>query len=281
MANLNYSTSDSIGHDMRLLNLDLLIGNDPVSGFNAFTVQWKGLDNFLPSLVLLGTDLVATVSGTTLTELTGTKIIQINVLEGDYFVSVSGLDVSATAFFDLVQAKDWRGLSELVRSGNDTITGTGERDLLLGGDGDDVFVAGGGRDVMKGQSGNDSMVGYGEFDVMIGGQGADKFEFAERPSVFEEKWDIIKDFRSGADQIHLEDIDFLNIGNGGFDGAPLDGQYFGLGRQAKTAEQALIYNQAKGFLYYDYDGSGSLGEPVLFAKLGAGTQLSFHDIWMV
>ena len=57
--------------------------------------------------------------------------------------------------------------------------------------------------------------------------------------------------------------------------------HFGLGRQARTADQGLIYDKARGFLYYDADGSGTQADRVLFAKLGAGTDLSYQDFWVV
>ena len=57
--------------------------------------------------------------------------------------------------------------------------------------------------------------------------------------------------------------------------------HFGLGRPARTADQGLIHDKAKGVLYYDANGSGTLADRVLFAKLAAGTDLSFQDFWVV
>lgn len=279
MALLNYTTPGTTGHDMRTLDFDALVASHAVSAFNPFVVQWKDAGEFLPAVTLMGDDLMATLSGTTLTELTGTRITQLSVFEDEFSIGLVGLDVSATAFFDLVQAQDWRGLAELVRQGDDRILGTANNDTLLGGEGNDLFVAGLGRDIMDGGRGNDTMIATEGHDVMTGGQGADVFEFAETPYV--DEWDTIRDFRSGRDKIHVHDTTFNHVGFGGFDGAALESQHFELGRQAKTADQALIYNQAKGFLYYDADGSGDQAGRVLFAKLGAGTELNFHDFWVV
>jgi Ca2+-binding RTX toxin-like protein len=279
MAQLNYTTAGTSGHDMRSLDFDTLLGGTPVSAFNPFVVQWMDSGAFLPRAALLGDDLVATVSGGALTELTGTRITQLSVFAGEYNVGLVGLDVSAEGFFDLVQAKDWRGLAEFVRQGDDRILGTANRDYLVGGDGDDIFIAGLGRDVMNGGRGNDTLIATEGHDVMTGGRGADAFEFAETPYVGE--WDEIKVFASGVDNIWVHDTTFNHVGFGGFDGAALEAIHFGLGKQAKTAEQGLIYDRAKGFLYYDADGSGNQADRVLFAKLGAGTELTFHDLWVV
>lgn len=279
MAQLNYTTAGTSGHDMRTLNFDSLLGGSQVTAFNPFAVQWSDSGAFLPRATLIGDDLVATVSGGTLTELTGTRITQLSVFAGDYNVGLMGLDVSVEGFFDLVQAKDWRGLAEFVRQGDDRVLGTANADFLLGGAGDDLFVAGLGRDVMNGGRGNDTMIATEGHDVMIGGRGADVFEFAETPSVGEA--DILRDFTTGTDKIHVHDTTFNHVGFGGFDGAPLGANHFGYGKQARTADQGLIYDKVKGLLYYDADGSGAQADKVLFATLGAGTALSFQDFWVV
>lgn len=279
MAQLNYTTAGSTGHDMRTLNFLDLLGTAPVTAFNAFAVQWKDDGAFLPRATILGDDLVATVSGNVLTELTGTRITQLSVFTDTYNVGLVGLDVSAEGFFDLVQAQDWRGLAEFVRQGDDRILGTANADILLGGDGNDNFVAGLGRDIMNGGRGNDTMIATEGHDVMIGGGGADAFQFVETPSAGE--WDTIKDFTPGVDKIHVQDVSFNHVGFGGFDGAPLESIHFGYGKQAKTLDQGLIYDRSKGFLYYDADGSGTQADRVLFAKLDPGTDLDFRDVWVI
>lgn len=278
MALLNYTTAGTTGHDMRVFNFNALIGSQPVSATNPFAVQWKEAESSY-SLTLIGDDLVATVSGTTLTELTGTRINQLSFFGSSYNIGLIGLDVSATAFFDLVQAQNWAGLAEFVRQGNDRVLGTANADYLLGGDGNDSFVASLGNDVMIAGRGNDTMIATEGHDKMTGGRGADAFEFAETPEAGE--WDVIKDFATGVDKIHVHDTTFNHVGFGGFDGAAMDASHFGLGKNARTPDQGIIYSKAKGFLYYDADGSGDQAGKVLFAKLGAGTDLSFHDFWVV
>jgi Ca2+-binding RTX toxin-like protein len=281
MAQLNYTTAGSTGHDMRTLDFDFLVGTAPVFGFNAFTVQWKDAGQFLPRLSLIGDDLVATVSGNALTELTGTRLVQLTLFSDDYNFGLIGLDVSATAFFDLVQAKNWAGLAVFVRQGDDRVLGTHNNDTLLGGDGNDTFVSNAGRDLIYGGTGNDTMEAMGGHDVMTGGQGADQFQFAMEPEPNDGNWVTIRDFKHGIDRIAVSDTAFNHVGFGGFTGAVMDASHFHVGRNAVTGDQGIVYNKAKGLLYYDADGSGSQADKVLFAKVDPGTVLTAEDFWVI
>lgn len=197
----------------------------------------------------------------------------------DFSLNLSGLDAPVDQFFALVQAKNWGGLANLVQQGDDHIVGTSNNDLLVGGNGDDNFVAGFGRDVMKGERGNDMLLSTEGHDLLDGGTGADTFAFDSEPVVGE--WDQIRDFTHGLDRIQVQDITFNHVGFGGFTGAAMDAIHLGFGNQARTVDQGLIYNKTKGFLYYDSDGSGISADRVLFARLGAGTDLTYQDFWVV
>ena len=59
-------------------------------------------------------------------------------------------------------------------SGNDTITGNGADNFLVGRGGNDRLVGGTGADVVRGSSGNDTLVGEGGNDKLYGGNGNDK-----------------------------------------------------------------------------------------------------------
>lgn len=281
MAQLNYTlnSNDSANfHNMRTLNFDALVGTQPVFAFNAFIVRWSEPGAFF-NVSLLGDDLNPTFTGNSLTGLTGTRITGLTVFAADFNIGLNGLDLSADGFVDLVLAKDWSGLAAFVRQGDDRVLGTVNADFLLGGDGDDTFVSGLGRDWVNGGRGNDTLEASAGHDILIGGKGADTFAFEAPPE--DGYAPVIKDFKHGTDRIAVEDIVFNHVGFGGFDGAPMEEIHFGYGRQAKTPDQGLIYNIAKGFLYYDPDGSGTSGDKVLVAKLGAGTALSFDDFWVV
>lgn len=236
---------------------------------------------FLPTLTLLGDDLEATESGGVLTELTGTRITQLSFFGSTYNIGLMGLDVSATAFFDLVQAKNWAGLAVFVRQGDDRVLGTHNNDTLLGGDGNDTFVSNAGRDLIYGGTGNDTMEAMGGHDVMTGGQGADQFQFAMEPEPNDGNWVTIRDFKHGIDRIAVSDTAFNHVGFGGFTGAVMDASHFHVGRNAVTGDQGIVYNKAKGLLYYDADGSGGQADKVLFAKVDPGTVLTAEDFWVI
>ena len=280
MATLTYTTAGTTGFDMRTLDFDALLQGRPVAAFNPFIVQWK--DPAAPSteyLAVLGDDLAPTVAGGTLTGLTGTRITSVFVFDPIFGIGFQGMDISVDTFFNALQAKDWSGLARLVRQGDDRIVGTANADVLMGGDGNDVFVGGLGRDRINGGRGDDTLEATEGRDVLTGGAGADTFAFEAPPE--DGFLPVITDFRHGVDRIAVEDIVFNHVGNGGFTGAPLDAIHFGYGKQAKTPEQGLIYDKVKGLLFYDPDGSDPAGSRILVAKLGAGTNLTFDDFWVV
>lgn len=84
------------------------------------------------------------------------------------------------------------------RAGNDTVLGDAGHDMVRGDDGNDVLDGGAGNDVVDGGRGNDRMTG---------GAGADVFRFrvweSDRGDV-----DVITDFLSGTDRIHITDFKF-------------------------------------------------------------------------
>ena len=280
MALIIKTTPGNDGFDMRTVNFDAFIEGKSVTAFNPFVVQWKpatGTD----TVTLFGDNLVPGVSGGTLQSLTGTMITQLFVTTTAFAFNAAGMTLSVDRFTDLVDAQDWRGLAEAMRAGNDSIVGTKNDDTLLGGLGDDKFTSSAGRDLMFGGAGEDTLLAMGGHDVMTGGRGSDYFAFEAEPEAGDGNSVTIKDFRHGVDRISVSDVGFNHVGFGGFDGAALEAVHFGYGKQAKSADQGLIYDKAKGFLYYDADGSGTQADKVLFARLGADTDLSFQDFWVV
>jgi Ca2+-binding RTX toxin-like protein len=279
MAQLIYNTAGNTGFDMRSLDLDALIAGKTVTAFNPVIIQWKDSVT-LATVNLLGQDLNATVSGGALTGLTGTLLTQVwvpNLAGTEFGLNITGLTASVAEFFDFVQAKDWVGLADFVRVGDDTVIGTKNNDTLLGGDGNDSFVSNQGADIIKGGGGNDTLNAMGGHDVMTGGQGADAFRFELEP-VLGEDWSVkIKDFRHGVDRIEIAEILLLG---GDFAAGPMGAQHFHIGREATTSGHSVIYNKARGLLYFDDDGVGGI-EKVLLAKLGAGTVLTLDDLWII
>lgn len=88
-------------------------------------------------------------------------------------------------------------------TGNDLLNGGVGRDKLFGQGGADKLLGGGGRDVLSGQNGGDTLNGGKGNDVLIGGQGADVFVFAGSFGK-----DVIRDFNANS---NLEDIDLSGV----------------------------------------------------------------------
>ena len=277
MTQLNYTTAGTTGFDMRELDFNALLGVKTVLGFNAFSVLWMQPGSST-HVSLSGENLVADVASGVLNDLTGGMITTLSVQAGSFNLGFNGLAISATGFWDLVQAQDWVGLAEFVRTGDDTILGTANADYLLGGDGNDIFNPGLGDDVLKGGRGADTMRWSEGHDVLTGGQGADVFLFEATPVA--EDGDRVTDFKHGVDRFHISDVEYNDVGHGGFDGAALEAVHFIKGRQATTEDHAIVYNQNREFLYYDPDGVGGL-DHILMAKLGAGTMLDASDFWVI
>jgi VCBS repeat-containing protein len=93
--------------------------------------------------------------------------------------------------------------------------------MLVGGDGNDVFIGGGAADTMSGGAGNDILVGGGGDDLMTGGTGADTFDwkfgdqgFSGSPAI-----DTVTDLDNVAESDTLdlrdllEDENLSNLGN--------------------------------------------------------------------
>ena len=83
---------------------------------------------------------------------------------------------------------------------NDWLVGGGGKDWLWGQSGNDDLEGGRGHDCLLGGAGDDLLIGGLGRDSLFGGPGADIFGVASRSGL-----DTIFDFRSGLDQIQLED----------------------------------------------------------------------------
>jgi Ca2+-binding RTX toxin-like protein len=113
-----------------------------------------------------------------------------------------------------------------------TITGTGDSDLLLGTDGDDVIEGGDGKDILlgfhgddtiRGGGGNDSISGYDGDDILEGGDGDDTFSAGRGDDLIDggEGNDLFDDFSgsgskgfvggAGDDRVHFRRFDSHDI----------------------------------------------------------------------
>jgi Ca2+-binding RTX toxin-like protein len=163
-------------------------------------------------------------------------------------------------------------------------------DIVIAGNGPNELYGNAGNDKMYGKDGNDLLVGgYGR-DTLYGGKGADYFVFDRAPSA--KNVDRVMDFsHKQGDKIafsykyfkaidlkfkydafgHIAEDRELNLPVG-----RLSQSAFRLGDKALLETDRMIYNKAKGALYYDKDGSGA-AEAVKIAEFKAGTALSYSD----
>lgn len=91
--------------------------------------------------------------------------IQVFGRDGDDFISMQ--NVSNAFFSDLVDG----GITLFGRDGDDQLIGSPQRDILIGGNGNDDINGGDGSDAMYGEAGNDSLIGGEGDDQIEGGVG--------------------------------------------------------------------------------------------------------------
>jgi Ca2+-binding RTX toxin-like protein len=105
---------------------------------------------------------------------------------------------------------------------------------------------------------------------LTGGAGSDNFRLGGNTET-----DRITDFVSGLDHIELDSKLFKTLTVGALDSA-----LFVLGTVATNAAQRLIYDQSKGALYYDTDGSGRVA-PILIGSFDNQAVLVVGDISVI
>jgi RTX toxins and related Ca2+-binding proteins len=134
-------------------------------------------------------------------------------------------------------------------------------------------------DFLIGQGGNDKLYGGLGKDVLTGRAGKDIFVFNTKPS--KTNLDKITDFSAKDDTIWLDNRYFTKLGKG-TEAKPgkLNKGFFTIGAKAKDKNDYLVYDNKKGVLYYDSDGSGS-HRAVEIAILKKGLKLTYHDFMVI
>jgi hypothetical protein len=135
----------------------------------------------------------------------------------------------------------------------------------------DSLVGGVAKDTLSGGAGDDTLVGGGGGDVLTGGTGIDTFRLGG-----DLKAATFTDFVSGVDVIELDNALFTILTTEG--NLALDA--FINGAKAATTAQVLVYDQAKGNLYFDADGSGP-GPAVLIGVFTNQALLNAGDFKVV
>ncbi len=163
----------------------------------------------------------------------------------------------------------------------DGLTGSGADDKLLGYNGDDRLKGHRGRDHLDGGNDSDRLWGGAGNDTLKGGAGRDFFVFDTKPHKGTNK-DRIVDFSVKDDGIWLENKVFTKLGKSGSEKKPaqLKKGFFTIGSKAKDKDDYVIYDKAKGVLYYDADGSGR-GKAVEIATLSKKLAMTYKDFFVI
>jgi serralysin len=171
---------------------------------------------------------------------------------------------------------DGGNVERLQLTGSTAINGTGNAlaNVLSGNSSANVLSGGSGADTLLGGAGNDTLIGGSGQDQLTGGTGQDTFRFTDSPSAANR--DLITDFSAVDDRLEFAHAAYAALGPVG----TLATGAFASGTAAREADDRLLYDQARGELRYDADGTGAAAA-VLIAKLGAGTLLGAADLFVV
>jgi Ca2+-binding RTX toxin-like protein len=157
-------------------------------------------------------------------------------------------------------------LSSITLGGGWNVRNTGQATTIKGSQFSDVLIGGTGKDTLSGGDGDDLLIGGKGGDVLSGGPGSDTFRFGGDSST-----DLLTDFEPGVDRIELDSALFKAL----LIGTLADDQFL-LGTKALTLTQRVFYDQTKGALYYDADGSGK-GAAILIGILNNKAALDYTD----
>src|SRR5205085_307061 len=153
-----------------------------------------------------------------------------NELNNTILGATEGGTLSGLGGDDLLVARNTQNTVTLRGGdGNDTLDGSGwhtqmfgdaGNDLLISGGGDDTMVSGPGNDTLQGGRGTDTLIGGAGNDTLTGDLGsadapnaADHFIFQVTPG--SANADVVTDFQSGSDQLHLDNRIMTALGPSG------------------------------------------------------------------
>ncbi|MBM1174809.1 hypothetical protein [Microvirga arabica] len=155
---------------------------------------------------------------------------------------------------------------------SEKLTGSAGADVLKGGTGKDTFSGGAGNGTVWGGAGNDALKGDG---------GRDVFVFATKANAKTNK-DKILDFKVKDDSFWLDNAVFTKLGKKGTEATPaqLKKDFFTVGSKAKDKNDYIVYDKAKGVLFYDADGSGK-GKQVEIATLSKKLAMTHKDFFVI
>ncbi|MBB3018615.1 Ca2+-binding RTX toxin-like protein [Microvirga lupini] len=137
-------------------------------------------------------------------------------------------------------------------------------------------------DVLKGGSGQDRLYGGLGKDTLTGGLGQDIFAFDTKANTKTNR-DKIVDFSVKDDTIWLDNKVFAKLGKAGSEKKPtqLKKDFFTIGSKAKDKNDYIIYDNKKGVLFYDADGSGTKYKQVEIATLSKKLKMTHKDFFVI
>ncbi|MEE1655894.1 calcium-binding protein [Microvirga sp. CF3062] len=265
--------------------------SDSAAPFAPFTVTDANGDNLTLSVGISdpnrGMFLATSLGGGTYNSATGTYTIsgapaQVQAaLQNLVFVSKPSSE-SAPASFAPITFKIL--VSDLYRTVSTTLGADlwiNRADVLKGTSRSDKLYGYGGKDKLSGGAGNDKLWGGSGNDTLKGDSGKDTFAFDTKVNTRTNK-DKIADFKVTDDSIWLDNAVFTKLGRSGSENKPaqLKSSYFTIGDKAKDRNDYIIYNDKKGVLLYDADGSGR-GKAVEIASLSKNLAMTHKDFFVV
>ena len=117
--------------------------------------------------------------------------------------------------------------------------------------------------------------------MLTGGKGKDIFVVDTKANT-KANLDKIMDFSVKDDTIWLDNKYFTKLGKAGTPTKPkqLNKDFFTIGTKAKDKNDYLVYDNKKGVLYYDADGSGR-GKAVEIATLSKNLKMTYKDFFVI
>jgi len=163
---------------------------------------------------------------------------------------------------------------------NITLTGNDGNNTFTGNDGANILYGGKGNDNLNGGAGNDRIHGGLGNDILTGGSGRDIFVFDTKPHKTKNV-DKITDFKVSDDSIYLENKYFKVTPSGTLTKPKqMASKHFYKGAKAHDKDDRIIYDQKKGILYYDADGTGGAAQ-IKIATLDKKLKMTHKDFFVI
>ncbi|MXQ12049.1 calcium-binding protein [Microvirga makkahensis] len=133
--------------------------------------------------------------------------------------------------------------------------------------------------IIKGNAGTNKISGGLGKDTLYGGSGKDIFMLDTKLS--SANFDKFADYNVSYDSIYLDNRYLTKLGSGSVTSPKkLASAAFWKGPKAHDASDRIIYDPAKGYLYYDADGTGA-SKQVLIATLAKGLKMTYAEFYVI